>query len=71
MNESNVIDLSGRDAGRDELTELMRAGARKLIAQALEASNWKIKGTGGAADRLGLKPSTLRSRIERLGISRP
>ena len=37
MSESNVIDLSGRDAGRDELTALIRRGARALISQALEA----------------------------------
>ena len=36
MNKSNVVELSGRE-GRDELTELIRTGARKLIAQALEA----------------------------------
>jgi transposase-like protein len=37
MSKNTVVELSGRDAGRDELTELIRAGARKLIAQALEA----------------------------------
>lgn len=37
VNENNVIDLAGREAGRDELTELLRNGARMLIAQALEA----------------------------------
>jgi len=36
MSKSNVVELSGRE-GRDELTELIRSGARKLIAQALEA----------------------------------
>jgi len=36
MNEGNVIELSGRESGRDELTELIRTGARKLIAQGLE-----------------------------------
>lgn len=36
MSKSNVVELSGRE-GRDELTELIRLGARKLIAQALEA----------------------------------
>ena len=37
MTESNVIDLAGRETGRDGLTELLRNGARALIAQALEA----------------------------------
>ena len=30
-----------------------------------------IKGEGNAASRLGLKPSTLRSRMKTLGIERP
>lgn len=37
MKENNVIDLAGRETGRDALTELLRNGARTLIAQALEA----------------------------------
>ena len=37
MSEDNVVELSGRGVSRDELTELIRSGARKLIAQALEA----------------------------------
>jgi transcriptional regulator with GAF, ATPase, and Fis domain len=49
----------------------LRAIERTQILQALESSSWKIKGAGGAADHLGLKPSTLRSRMQRLGISRP
>jgi transcriptional regulator with GAF, ATPase, and Fis domain len=49
----------------------LHAIERTQILQALKASNWKIKGTAGAADRLGLKSSTLRSRMQRLGISRP
>ena len=40
-----------------------------LIA-ALEQSNWKIYGPGGAAE-LGMKPTTLTSRLQALGIRRP
>ena len=32
-----MIDLAGREAGRDELTERLRNGVRTLIAGALEA----------------------------------
>lgn len=35
MSKSTVIELSGR-VGRDDLTDLIRGGARQLIAQALE-----------------------------------
>jgi formate hydrogenlyase transcriptional activator len=44
---------------------------RGKILAALETSNWKVKGAGNAADRLGLKPSTLRYRMKALGIQRP
>jgi transcriptional regulator with GAF, ATPase, and Fis domain len=44
---------------------------RERIVGVLEDCRWKIKGLGHAADRLGLKPSTLRYRMKRLGIQRP
>ena len=37
MKEHNVVAMSGRETVRDELTELIREGARKLIGEALEA----------------------------------
>jgi putative transposase len=37
MDESNVIALAGREASNDPLTELLREGARKLIAEAVQA----------------------------------
>jgi len=36
MGKSNVIELEGRDASLDPLTELLRTGARQLIQQAVE-----------------------------------
>jgi PAS domain S-box-containing protein len=44
---------------------------RESILAALDASGWRIAGEGGAAERLGTRPSTLRSRMKALGISRP
>ena len=44
---------------------------RTQISEILEECHWKIKGDGNAAERLGLKPSTLRYRMNRLGIERP
>ena len=49
-----------------ELEELER---RNLIA-ALEATGWRVSGDGGAAQMLGVKPTTLSSRIKALGIER-
>jgi len=48
----------------------LRAIERQAILQALEASRGKLYGTGGAAERLGLKPTTLQSRMKKLGIAR-
>ncbi len=44
---------------------------RRHIVQTLEASSWRINGSGNAAERLGLNPSTLRLRMKKLGILRP
>jgi transcriptional regulator with GAF, ATPase, and Fis domain len=43
---------------------------RRHIARALARSGGKIYGAGGAAEMLGLKPSTLQSRMKRLGLGR-
>jgi PAS domain S-box-containing protein len=45
-----------------------RARDRKMIEQALAACNGKVFGPGGAAELLGVKPTTLASRIKRWGI---
>jgi transcriptional regulator with GAF, ATPase, and Fis domain len=36
----------------------------------LEQCNWVVEGPRGAAKVLGLQPSTLRSRMKKLGIRR-
>jgi transcriptional regulator with GAF, ATPase, and Fis domain len=43
---------------------------RSHIIHVLEATGWRIRGDGGAAQILGLKPTTLDSRIQKLGIKR-
>ncbi|HEX9011424.1 MAG TPA: sigma 54-interacting transcriptional regulator [Holophagaceae bacterium] len=48
----------------------LRSVERHTILRALEASRGKIYGPGGAAQRLGLKPTTLQSRMKKLGITR-
>ncbi|MCZ7636045.1 MAG: hypothetical protein M5U12_08420 [Verrucomicrobia bacterium] len=37
----------------------------------LEQTNWMIEGGRGAARVLNLHPSTLRSRMQKLGLKRP
>jgi formate hydrogenlyase transcriptional activator len=63
--------LPGADASVSpwQATQL-EAIERAHILAVLEACQWRIKGKGQAADRLGLNPSTLRPRMKKLGIVR-
>jgi formate hydrogenlyase transcriptional activator len=54
-------------AGRRSLEEV----ERQHIVDVLESAGWKLEGADGAAALLGLKPSTLRSRMQKLEIRRP
>ena len=51
----------------ETLDEVQRAH----ILEVLQSCDWKVHGEGGAADRLGLKRTTLQSRMKKLGIERP
>jgi formate hydrogenlyase transcriptional activator len=44
---------------------------RRHILQTLAVTDWHIEGPAGAAARLGIPPSTLRSRMKQLGVKRP
>ena len=59
-------DAAKRVRTAKELDELERSN---LIA-ALEATGWRVAGDGGAAQLLGMKPTTLSSRMKALGIER-
>ena len=57
------------DNSNEVLTEEdMRLREKANIESALQHTDWKIYGTGGAAELLGLKPTTLLSRIKKMGI---
>jgi formate hydrogenlyase transcriptional activator len=57
------------DAGsRAPLAQTLADAEREHILGALEITRWRIKGPNGAAVRLGLNPSTLYSRMRKLGI---
>jgi len=45
-----------------------RNAAREYIATVSEAAGWKIEGPDGAAKILGPHPSTLRARMQKLGL---
>jgi chemotaxis protein methyltransferase CheR len=42
-----------------------------LILRTLKTVHWKLEGPGGAAEILNINPSTLRSKMRKLGIQRP
>jgi formate hydrogenlyase transcriptional activator len=44
---------------------------REHIRQALQEANWQVGGSSGAAARLGMKRTTLQSKMAKLGIERP
>jgi formate hydrogenlyase transcriptional activator len=54
-----------------EASERADAAERNHFLQVLERCDWRIDGRGNAAESLGLNPSTLRSRLRKLGIVRP
>ena len=43
---------------------------REHIRSVLERVRWRIRGTGGAAEQLGLRPTTLETRMSKLGLVR-
>ena len=53
---------------RDAPVATMAEVEREHIVKTLESTNWRIKGPSGAAPRLGMQPSTLYSRMQKLGI---
>jgi transcriptional regulator with GAF, ATPase, and Fis domain len=49
----------------------MREFQKNNTIKALEQSNWKVSGTGGAAELLGVRPTTLADRVRTYKIKRP
>ncbi len=58
------------DGPPDAPTNLMIDVERAHILRMLHANAWRIEGPRGAAQALGLKASTLRSRMRKLGVRR-
>jgi transcriptional regulator with GAF, ATPase, and Fis domain len=50
--------------------EMLQRERDNLLA-VLEHARWKIKGPDGAAELLGVKPTTLLSRMKKMGLQRP
>ncbi len=58
------------DAFHDDVPSLLLSDTeREHLRNVLEMTGWRIRGKGGAAEILGLKPTTLDSMLVRLGIT--
>ena len=73
-----LADLGDRAAPRESPSPEGHSGNKTLeqnerdhIVATLERTAWRIAGGGGAAALLAINPSTLRSRMQKLGIARP
>ena len=70
---SAQFDASTGSAAQPQfLTEAeLQRRERDNLVQVLEAANWKISGDDGAAELLGVKPTTLLSRMDKWGLKKP
>ena len=48
----------------------LKESEREQILRVLQDTGWRIRGAGGAAEILGIKPTTLEARMAKLGIKR-
>jgi len=67
-----VEDLTSSETSQQQSDLLNLSQVEKEhILRVLTQTNWKVSGKGGAAEILGLKESTLRAKMKKLGIRRP
>ena len=69
--DAGILDPTPNGQPGPRPIETLEAAESSHILKALEACGWRVSGKGGAADQLGLRPSTLDLRMKRLGIDRP
>jgi formate hydrogenlyase transcriptional activator len=70
--EELKVPIAELEASHSHMTpspaSTFHAAERKVILEALKAASGQISGHGGAAERLGLKRTTLQNKMRRLGI---
>jgi formate hydrogenlyase transcriptional activator len=66
-----TIDVPASSATPAKLSTKLVDVEDRHIRAILESTGWRIRGTGGAAELLDLRPTTLETRMARLGIKRP
>lgn len=70
LQSDSTAVVPATNAGAIQITDL-RSMEREHIRRVLEQSKWIVTGDDGAAMKLGVPPSTLRSKMKKLGIVRP
>jgi formate hydrogenlyase transcriptional activator len=69
--EVPLAELRESAASTTDSLQTLEANEREHILRALRDTGWVLAGPQGAAARLGLKRTTLQSRMQKLGIQRP
>jgi formate hydrogenlyase transcriptional activator len=71
-NSAPVSNLGSARQSQDQrdIRSILKQIERQQILAALEESRWVVAGSNGAANRLGMKRSTLQARMQKLGIVR-
>ena len=68
---SLMIEIPETEASESINNLTLAAVEEKHIIDVLKRTSWRVRGRHGAAELLGLNPTTLDSRIKKLGIQRP
>jgi transcriptional regulator with GAF, ATPase, and Fis domain len=66
-----VVHVPKLRSSEADATRNLEDMERRHITAVLERVGWRVAGKGGAAESLGLKRSTLISKMKKLGIGRP
>jgi formate hydrogenlyase transcriptional activator len=66
-----ISELQAANRLVDTPAVTLEEAEREQILRVLHETRWVIGGPGGAAARLGLKRTTLQSKMQKLGITRP
>jgi transcriptional regulator with GAF, ATPase, and Fis domain len=65
------VQLTGSQDQIENKAMLLKDVERNHIQKILEQTGWRVRGKAGAAELLGLRPTTLDARMKKLGIERP
>ncbi len=65
------IDRLGAEDEVSMQSMTLKQVEKEYILKVLDSTGWKVSGKNGAAEILGLKPTTLEARMKKLSIYRP